>query len=413
MKNILNTKTDGTPALLSNVDESGNSLIVNGTEISSSSWIGEGTYTFTVGSHTYTISKAPDNEGNYQLLKVSDYTYQFVKIVSKSIREEIEDIETALSALDTTVGGLSSDITSLQNNKVSKSGDTMTGVLDWTAGRPRVISAGTAYMDCKNSVYTSDKTSTNSTGGAARTIGGFYCRGKDDANIGVMNTEMAPTGNNYLQLVAFNKKTNGDSVTNCFRVFANKDGTATYGMSSPANFRSALGLGTLATMSNCNGVTSNGGGGKTAGFLVHGVGTGHDYALEWASSQLKFWVDKTNVGSLSDRRLKSEIQDVDMRLVKAIGECKTYQYKAFNRGGNISVGIMAQELVEKCKKYGVEPMDYELLSQMEFKEDDKTLYYHIEYEQYLVFRCLYLENKMAEMESRLSAIEAKLSSVCS
>jgi hypothetical protein len=100
MKNILNTKTDGTPALLSNVDESGNSLFVNGTEISSSSWVGEGTYTFTAGSHTYTISKAPDNDGNYQLLKVSDYTYQFVKIVSKSIREELDDIKTALSSLE-------------------------------------------------------------------------------------------------------------------------------------------------------------------------------------------------------------------------------------------------------------------------------------------------------------------------
>lgn len=100
MKNILNTKTDGTPALLSNVDEAGNSLYVNGTEISSSSWVGEGTYTFTVGSHTYTISKAPDNDGNYQLLKVSDYTYHFVKIVSKTVREELDDIETALSALE-------------------------------------------------------------------------------------------------------------------------------------------------------------------------------------------------------------------------------------------------------------------------------------------------------------------------
>ena len=293
--------------------------------------------------------------------------------------------------------------------KVSKSGDTMTGILDWTAGRPRVINSGTAYMEGKNSVYTLDKTTTNSTGGAARTIGGFYCRGKDDATIGVMTTVMGSTGNNYMQLVAYNKKTNGDSVTNYFRVFANKDGTNTYSMASPANFRDALGLGTLATKSNCNSVTSNGVGNKTAGYLVHGVGTSHDYAIDWTSSStLRFWVDTQNVQTLSDKRLKSEIQDVDMRLVKAIGECKTYQYKAFNRGGNISVGIMAQELVEKCKKYGVEPMDYELLSQMEFKEDDKTLYYHIEYEQYLVFRCLYLENKMAEMESRLSAIEAKL-----
>jgi hypothetical protein len=161
---------------------------------------------------------------------VSDYTYQFVKIVSKSIREELDDLQT--------------DVSNLQNDKVSKSGDTMTGILDWTAGRPRVISAGSAYMEGKNSVYTSDKTTTNSTGGAARTIGGFYCRGKDDTNIGVMNVVMGSTGNNYLQLTAQNKKTNGDTVTNYFRVLANKDGTATYDISSTGNFRTALGLGT-------------------------------------------------------------------------------------------------------------------------------------------------------------------------
>ena len=107
MKNILNTKTDGTPALLSNVDESGNSLYVNGTEISSSLWIGEGTYTFTVGSHTYTISKAPDNDGNYQLLKVSDYTYHFAKIVSKSI----DDLAEEVASLQTDVGTINTKVT--------------------------------------------------------------------------------------------------------------------------------------------------------------------------------------------------------------------------------------------------------------------------------------------------------------
>lgn len=119
MKNILNTKTDGTPALLSNVDEAGNSLFINGTEISSSSWVGEGTYTFTVGSHTYTISKAPDNDGNYQLLKVSDYTYHFVKIVSKSI----DDLAEQVASLTTTVGGLSGDVSSLQTTVGGLSGD--------------------------------------------------------------------------------------------------------------------------------------------------------------------------------------------------------------------------------------------------------------------------------------------------
>lgn len=158
-----------------------------------------------------------------------------------------------------------------------------------------------------------------------------------------------------------------------------------------------------------NGVLSNGGkytgGNKTAGYCLHGVGAGHTYACEWTSaSKLAFWVDVSNVGTLSDRRLKDDIEPVNMGLVNAIVECESYQYKAFNRGGNISVGIMAQDLVENCKKYNVDPLDYELLCQEKFKEGDPTLYYQIDYDQLLYFKTIYLENKIKELEAKLDSL---------
>lgn len=153
-----------------------------------------------------------------------------------------------------------------------------------------------------------------------------------------------------------------------------------------------------------NGVLKAGGtytgGNKTAGYCMHGVGTGHTYAVEWGSN-LGFWVDVTKVATVSDRRLKDDIEPINMDLVKAIAECPSYQYKAFNRNGLISTGIIAQDLVENCKKYNVDPLKYELLDMEEFIDGDPTLYYHIEYDQLLYFKTLYLENKIKELEEKL------------
>lgn len=242
MKNILNTKTDGTPALLSNVDESGNSLYVNGTEISSSSWIGEGTYTFTVGTHTYSISKAPDNDGNYQLLKVSDYTYQFVKIVSKTIREEIDDIETALTTLDSTVGGLSGDVSTLQtavSGKVSKSGDTMTGALT-VQGMITKTASGNAYMKTRHTAHHRSKNSTNGIDSDIA-VGGYQMVDSEDQALGYLFTQMNATGSLHTQWAVYNTKTDGTAVSNVIRMVIAKNGSQTYFVSNAANFRSAIG----------------------------------------------------------------------------------------------------------------------------------------------------------------------------
>lgn len=140
---------------------------------------------------------------------------------------------------------------------------------------------------------------------------------------------------------------------------------------------------------------------NTTGFCMHGRTNGNKYSCIWSSSKLNFYVDTTNVGNVSDRQLKSEIDEIDPKLLEAIAECKIYQYKAFNRDGLISVGIMAQDLVEKCEEKGVRPENYELLTKMNFIQGDDTLYYSVDYNQYTTFMIDYLQKKVKELEARI------------
>lgn len=140
---------------------------------------------------------------------------------------------------------------------------------------------------------------------------------------------------------------------------------------------------------------------NTTGFCMHGRTNGNKYSCIWSSSKLNFYVDTTNVGNVSDRQLKSEIDEIDPRLLEAIAECKIYQYKAFNRDGLISVGIMAQDLVEKCEEKGIRPENYELLTKMNFIQGDDTLYYSVDYNQYATFMINYLQNEIKELKTKI------------
>ena len=89
MKNVLVIDTDG-EKLVSSVNDGTNRLFINGNEIASSNWIGSGNYTDTVNGHAITIAKAPNLNGNYELIKVSDYNYKFVR--NKSEQERLIDL---------------------------------------------------------------------------------------------------------------------------------------------------------------------------------------------------------------------------------------------------------------------------------------------------------------------------------
>lgn len=129
--------------------------------------------------------------------------------------------------------------------------------------------------------------------------------------------------------------------------------------------------------------------------LVYGQ-FGHRYLLSWTGSQLQFWIDSTNVGTLSDKRLKTEIKDIDEDFIKAIKEIEMKQFKVANRGGLISFGILAQDLIKIFEKYNKNPFDYEIVYETKYKEDDDTIYYGINYEQFLI-----LKTKAQELEIKL------------
>ena len=81
MKNVLVITSDG-EQLVSSTHDTSNTLFINDVEINSSLWVGSGNYTDTVEGHAITIKKAPDLNGNYQLVKISDYNYEFRKVTS-------------------------------------------------------------------------------------------------------------------------------------------------------------------------------------------------------------------------------------------------------------------------------------------------------------------------------------------
>lgn len=133
--------------------------------------------------------------------------------------------------------------------------------------------------------------------------------------------------------------------------------------------------------------------------LVYGQ-DGHMYYLDWTGSKLNFWVDTTNVGTLSDKRLKTEIQDIDEDFIKAIEEVEMKQFKVANRNGLISFGILAQDLIEIFKKYGKKPFDYEIVYKTKYKTDDDTVYYAINYEQFLILKQKAMDKKIKELQAK-------------
>lgn len=87
MKNSLIIDDTGVLQMASSTDDGTNSLFVNDREIPTSYWVGSGDYAFNVGGVTYTITMAPDLNGNYQLIKDDDTEFHFAR--AYSVQEEL------------------------------------------------------------------------------------------------------------------------------------------------------------------------------------------------------------------------------------------------------------------------------------------------------------------------------------
>lgn len=141
-----------------------------------------------------------------------------------------------------------------------------------------------------------------------------------------------------------------------------------------------------------------------AGTCMYGKDTGHKYMCHWTGTQLQFWVDNTNVGTLSDKRLKTEIQDIDEDFIKIIDEVEMKQFKVANRNGLISFGILAQDLMEIFGKYNKNPFDYEIVQKTQYKIDDETIYYTINYEQFLILKQKATDIKLQKQQEQIDIL---------
>ena len=141
------------------------------------------------------------------------------------------------------------------------------------------------------------------------------------------------------------------------------------------------------------------------GYPVIGYRDQHKYFLDWTGSQLQFYVDGVYVGTLSDKRLKTEIQDIDEDFIKAIEEVEMKQFKVANRNGLISFGILAQDLIEIFKKYNKNPFDYEIVYKTQFRIDDDTIYYAINYEQFLILKQKAMDKKIEELQKEIKELK--------
>lgn len=144
---------------------------------------------------------------------------------------------------------------------------------------------------------------------------------------------------------------------------------------------------------------------NTSGQVMHGRALGHTYQCNWTGSQLDFYVDQTGVGTLSDKRLKKDIKDINNKLIEAIEECAMKQYKADNRGGLISFGIIAQDLVKACEERDINILDYEILQKKQYKLGDDTEYYMIDNGQLAILEISALKEQIKELKSELEGLK--------
>ena len=139
---------------------------------------------------------------------------------------------------------------------------------------------------------------------------------------------------------------------------------------------------------------------KNSGKCMYGM-NGHLYRCRWQDDgRLHFFVDTTDVANISDERLKTDIKQVDERLIKAIGELDYKQFIKANRNGLVSVGIIAQDLMKAFDKYGINVKDYEIFDEFQYDLEDETLYYRVDYEQFLVLRMMYNEMQIQELKEK-------------
>lgn len=151
------------------------------------------------------------------------------------------------------------------------------------------------------------------------------------------------------------------------------------------------------------------------GYAMCGSATGHTYHCNWDGSALSFQVDITWVWSSSDKRLKKNIKAINQDYIDAAGSVDLFQYNLNRQGYSdkpLYFGAMAQDIIENLKDKGHVNENLDMIFQNKATSDDDTLYYGMNYEQFLILRLAGDEQKIDKMQKHIDELEDKFSRLC-
>lgn len=151
------------------------------------------------------------------------------------------------------------------------------------------------------------------------------------------------------------------------------------------------------------------------GYAMCGDATGHTYHCGWNGSALSFQVDTTWVWSSSDKHLKKNIKAINQDYIDAVGSVDLFQYNLNRQGYSdkpLYFGAMAQDIIENLKDKGHVDENLDMIFQNKATSDDDTLYYGMNYEQFLILRLAGDEQKIDKMQKHIDELEDKFSRLC-
>lgn len=151
------------------------------------------------------------------------------------------------------------------------------------------------------------------------------------------------------------------------------------------------------------------------GYAMCGDATGHTYHCGWNGSALSFQVDTTWVWSSSDKHLKKNIKAINQDYIDAVGSVDLFQYNLNRQGYSdkpLYFGAMAQDIIKNLKDKGHVDENLNMIFQNKATSDDDTLYYGMNYEQFIILRLAGDEQKIDKMQKRIDELEDKFSRLC-
>ena len=151
------------------------------------------------------------------------------------------------------------------------------------------------------------------------------------------------------------------------------------------------------------------------GYAMCGNATGHTYHCDWDDTALWFQVDNSWIWSSSDKRLKKNIEAINQDYIDAVGLVNLFQYNLNRQGYSdkpLYFGAMAQDVIESLKDKGHVDESLDMIFQNKATSDDDTLYYGMNYEQFLILRLAGDEQKIDKMQKRIDELEDKFSKLC-